>query len=409
MPDRVLTPKQQEEAFTIMGDVTNLDADRICRLFGRFLDKETKKSEVRFFLDDIITISSKDSPFVKDGSVTTLGIYITNKFLIEDLKIFGYINKPFNKSVHGKINDAMASAMPMGDITPQQFANYIDRCQYLFGGPLSFIVGTSVSETLLTLPPMATKRLHTLLDEHQPELQANDPQVAAHIEKEVVTVALGEMRKKDDPAMALFDSGCGVDPYNNYKTICVMKGAIVDNTGESPTGYKVVTSNYDTGITKEDMPKIADTVVTSSYSSGVATQDSGANGKKYNALFQNVRLQARGSDCGTKQYLMVKITDKYMFRYVMSGGKPVLITPENFKQFEGRIMPIRSGVYCKAKSPEYCATCIGARPYQVGIRNFGLTFMTIAGSTLNASLKKKHDVSIKMYKITMDDLMKYVH
>ena len=230
MPDRVLTPKQQEEAFTIMGDVTNLDADRICRLFGRFLDKETKKSEVRFFLDDIITISSKDSPFVKDGSVTTLGIYITNKFLIEDLKIFGYINKPFNKSVHGKINDAMASAMPMGDITPQQFANYIDRCQYLFGGPLSFIVGTSVSETLLTLP----KRLHTLLDEHRPELQANDPQVAAHIEKEVVTVALGEMRKKDDPAMALFDSGCGVDPYNNYKTICVMKGAIVDNTGSPP-------------------------------------------------------------------------------------------------------------------------------------------------------------------------------
>lgn len=408
MPNRVLTPKQQEEAFEIMGDVKNLDADRMCRLFGRFRDPVTKKSSIRFFLDDIITISGKDSPYVKDNSPTTLGIYIINKFLIEDLKIFGYINKTFHKKVISKIDECMASAMLMGELTPQQFADYIDRCQYLYGGPLSFLIGTSVSETLITLPPAAKKRREELLEKNAEGLKANDPQVSAHIEKEVVSVALEEMRKVGDPAMALFDSGCGVDPYNNYKTICVMKGAIEDNTGESPTGYKIITSNYDTGVSKEDMPKIADTVVTSSYSSGVATQDSGANGKKYNARFQNVRLQDRNSDCGTKQYLMTKITDKHLFRYISTGSKLVLLTPENIGEYKGKIVPMRSGVYCKAKRPEYCSRCIGDRPYRVGIRNFGLTFMTVSGSTLNSSLKKKHDISIKMYEVTMDDLMKYV-
>ncbi|MCM1230266.1 MAG: hypothetical protein NC489_09035 [Ruminococcus flavefaciens] len=408
MAGRVLTAQQQSEAFKIMGDVKDLDANRMCKLFGRFRKPGSRESVIMYHLDDVIKIGPNESPFVKEGSLTTLGIYIVNKFIIEDLGIFGYINKTFNKKVHGSIDDQMANAMMVGDITPQQYANYIDRCQYLFGGPLSFLTGTSVSETIITLPPRAKKRREELLKENAEGLRANDPQVAAHIEKEVVSIALEEMRKTKDPAMALFDSGCGVDPYNNYKTICVMKGAIEDNTGESPTGYKIVTSNYDTGVSKEDMPKIADTVVTSSFSSGVATQDSGANGKKYNALFQNVRLQDRVSDCGTKQTLPTKITGKHMFRYVVVNGKLVLITPENFKEFEGKVMPMRSGIYCKAKPPQYCAHCIGDRPYRVGIRNIGLTFMTVSGSTLNASLKKKHDVSIKMYEITMDDIMKYV-
>lgn len=407
MAARILTAQQQKEAFDIMQDPRDLDADRICKLFGRYR-KPDGSSDVRFHLDDIIHIGPAESKFVKPDSTTTLGIYIVNKFIIEDLEVFGYINKVFNKKVIGAIDDKMAAAMMVGDITPAQYADYIDRCQYLYGGPMSFLTGTSVSETLITLPPAAKKLRKQLLKDNEDGIRANDPQVAAHIEKQVVSVALDEMRKKNDPAMALFDSGCGVDPYNNYKTICVMKGAIEDNTGESPTGYKIVTSNYDTGVSKEDMPKIADTVVTSSYSSGVATQDSGANGKKYNGMFQDVRIQERGSDCGSKEYLYVTITDKYMFRYAVVDGKLILITPDNFKEFEGKTVPIRTPIHCKAKHPEFCSKCIGDRPYRVGIQNIGLTFMTIAGSTLNASLKKKHDVSIKMYEITMDDIMKYV-
>ena len=34
--------------------------------------------------------------------------------------------------------------------------------------------------------------------------------------------------------------------------------------------------------------------------------------------------------------------------------------------------------------------------------------MTISGSTLNASLKKKHDVSLHFYDVSIDDILKYV-
>lgn len=407
MAGRILTAEQQAKLFELMGDLEKLDADRLSKLFAYH-----RKTGIAYYPDDIITIGPEQSKFVKPRTVTTLGIFIANKFILEDLGIFGYVNKPITGKLNGAIDGAMSKALMSGDITREQYGQYIDRTQWLYGGPLAFIINTSLSETLLSLPPAAKKLREKLLAENKDAIAANDPQAAVHIERAVVNAALEEMRKSGDPSMALFDSGCGIDPYNQYKTIMVMKGAVQDNTGESPTGYKVITSNYDSGISKEDMPKIADTVVSSAYSSGVFTQDSGTNGKKYNALFQRVRIENRGSDCGTKDCLDIMITkdnaEDYIWRYIMVNGKPLMLTPENIKQYIDKNVKLRSPVHCKAKDPEYCSVCVGDRPYRIGIRNIGFTMMTISGATLNASLKKKHDISIKLRTITVDDVLKYV-
>lgn len=407
MAGRILIAEQQAKLFELMGDLEKLDADRLSKLFAYH-----RKTGIAYYPDDIITIGPEQSKFVKPKTVTTLGIFIANKFILEDLGIFGYVNKPITGKLNGAIDGAMSKALMSGDITREQYGQYIDRTQWLYGGPLAFIINTSLSETLLSLPPAAKKLREKLLAENKDAIAANDPQAAVHIERAVVNAALEEMRKSGDPSMALFDSGCGIDPYNQYKTIMVMKGAVQDNTGESPTGYKVITSNYDSGISKEDMPKIADTVVSSAYSSGVFTQDSGTNGKKYNALFQRVRIENRGSDCGTKDCLDIMITkdnaEDYIWRYIMVNGKPLMLTPENIKQYIDKNVKLRSPVHCKAKDPEYCSVCVGDRPYRIGIRNIGFTMMTISGATLNASLKKKHDISIKLRTITVDDVLKYV-
>ncbi|MDE6040467.1 MAG: hypothetical protein K2F99_02715 [Muribaculaceae bacterium] len=406
MAGRRLTPAEQKEFFELMGDPKDIDADHICKLFAR----SRKTGKCRFSVEDEIVIGPAESPYVAEGSVTTVGIYIANKFIWEDLGIFGYINTAVSGGTQKNIDKYLARALADGDVTREQYGNYIDRCQYLYGGPMSLIINASVSETIFSLPPGAKKLREELLAKNAEGLAANDPQVAAHVEKEIVAKALEEMRAThgDDPALAMFDSQCGVDPYNNYKTLFVMKGAIEDNTGESPTGYKVVTSNYDTGVSKEDMAKIADTVVTSSYSSGVATQDSGANAKKYNALFQDIRILEHGSDCKTDQYFRVKISSRHLYRWVKDGSKLVMITNDNLSQYEGKVMDMRSPIRCKAKNSAYCSKCIGDRPYRIGIRNIGLGFMSVSGSTLNASLKKKHDISIKMQKISIEDVMKYV-
>ena len=85
-----------------------------------------------------------------------------------------------------------------------------------------------------------------------------------------------------------------------------------------------------------------------------------------------------------------------------------MLTPDNISSYVGKTVKLRTPVYCKAKDPEYCSICVGDRPYRVGVRNIGFTFMSISGSTLNAALKKKHDVSIKTYNLTVEDVLKYV-
>lgn len=405
--DRVLTEKQREELFDLMGDASNIDTPRMCKLFAR-----SKKSGIRFYPNDIITIGPSDSKFVKEGTKTTIGLFIANKFMWEDLGIFGYVNKTITADMNDKIQSSMAKALMESDITTEQFGRFIDRCQYLNGGPLAMILNVSLSKTIITLPPAAKKLRLELLDKNAEAIRSNSPNATAHMEHEIVDKALDEMRKTGDPALAYFDSGCGIDPYNQYKTICVMKGAIKDNTGESPTGYKIITSNYDIGISKEDMPKIADAVVTSSYSSGVATQDSGTNGKRYNALYQTISIMDPGSDCGTTGTLEVAITkgnaSKFIYRYIVEGSKLVELLPANIDSYIGKTVKMRSPLYCKAPSPQYCSHCVGTRPYRRGTKNLGYEFMTISGSTLNAALKKKHDVSIKLKTIGVEDLMKYV-
>ena len=192
-----------------------------------------------------------------------------------------------------------------------------------------------------------------------------------------------------------------------------MKGAIIDNTGESTTGYKIVTSNYNEGVSKEDMPIIADSLVTAAYSKGVSTQDSGTLSKKYNAVLQGIRLLPNGSDCGTTKTREQEITesnaDDYLYRYIVEKGKLVQLTQDNIKQYIGKTVNMRTPIYCKAKDPNYCSVCTGERLHRVGIKNVGLTFNIISGSLLNASMKKFHDISIKTYHVGVPELMKYVH
>src|SRR5699024_4570534 len=184
---------------------------------------------------------------------------------IEDLKVFGYINKTFNKKIIGKLEDGIATALLEDDITIEQVYQYIDRTQFLFGGTVAHIINPSLSSAILNLPPSAKKLREKLIEENKEAIDAGDPIISHDVEVKVCDDALKSIRALNDPAMAIFDSGSGVDFYNNYKTMFVMKGAVMDNTGEYASGYKTITSNYDSGISKEDMPKIADSLPTSAY------------------------------------------------------------------------------------------------------------------------------------------------
>lgn len=391
----------------ILDGGTNLTSAAITKLFGR-----SKKSGIKFYQDDIIVIGPEDSPFVKPNTVTTTGIYMVNKYIFEPLKIFGYVNKTFDNKLRKAVSSQLSLALMEDDVTREQVWEYIDRTQWLFGGTAAHILNSSLSSNILNLPPKARKEREKLLKDNKERVESDDPQIAAQIGEEVTTTALQEMRKVNDPAMAIFDSGCGVDPYNNYRTMFVMKGPIKDNTGLSPTGYKTVTSNYNDGLSKEDLPKIADSIVTGAYARAIATADSGYSAKKYNSRYQRARLAPRGSDCHTTEYVEYEVNDSnikdfQMYHYIMEDSKPKLITPKNAKEYLGKVVKLRTPSCCKMKEPFYCNVCYGDRAYRLGIENVGNTFQIAAGSLLNSSLKSSHDITIHYYQISLDDIFRY--
>ena len=403
MPRDIRNTPAQTAYFEALGDLHNPTAQMFADLFAAHKDSPPK-----YHVDDMIIIGPEQSPFVKENSSTTCGIYLFNKFILEPLKIFGYVNKPFDKKELDALEDGISDGLMQKDLTTEQVAEFIDRLQFLLGGPLAHLINPSINPDIMTLPPQAAALKKKLLAENKAGIEANDPQTSSKIEKEVTKVAMDWMNERNDPSLSFFKSGA-IDPYNNYRTMFVMKGAVKDNTGESPTGYKIVTSEYDNGITKEDMPKIADTVVTSSYNSGVATQDSGYMGKKYNTILQRVKLLERGSDCKTPDTFQTVITNRHLYRYIMENGKPVCLTPEVIDKYKGKVCKLRSPLHCHAKDPYYCNICMGDRLYDIGVHNVGLTVSILSGATLNAALKTKHNVTVGTYTIKEEDILKYVN
>lgn len=403
MPRDIRNTPAQTAYFEALGDLHNPTAQMFADLFAAHKDSPPK-----YHVDDMIIIGPEQSPFVKENSSTTCGIYLFNKFILEPLKIFGYVNKPFGKKELDALEDGISDGLMQKDLTTEQVAEFIDRLQFLLGGPLAHLINPSINPDIMTLPPQAAALKKKLLAENKAGIEANDPQTSSKIEKEVTKVAMDWMNERNDPSLSFFKSGA-IDPYNNYRTMFVMKGAVKDNTGESPTGYKIVTSEYDNGITKEDMPKIADTVVTSSYNSGVATQDSGYMGKKYNTILQRVKLLERGSDCKTPDTFQTVITNRHLYRYIMENGKPVCLTPEIIDKYKGKVCKLRSPLHCHAKDPYYCNICMGDRLYDIGVHNVGLTVSILSGATLNAALKTKHNVTVGTYTIKEEDILKYVN
>lgn len=405
---RVLTDKQRDAFMEIFGNPQEFNTTNLLKAFAY----HRKEGKTLFYPDDIITIGPEHSRFVKPNSITTTGIYVFNKVVIEDLEIFGYLNIQLDSKMVGKVEAQMDIAMQEGDLSPEKRARYIDHYQWLLGGPLSHIINPSLSPTVLSLPASSKWMRDTMFKENKERIDRGDPEIAAKIENDVVADALTQMRKTGDHAMAIYDCGA-VDPYNNYRSMFVMKGAITDNTGESATGYKIVKSNYNEGITKEDVPIIADSLVRSSYMRGVVTQDSGFDTKVYNISNQQVRLQKRGSFCGTTGTIKVKITEqnksKYVYRYIKTTAKkPVMLTYDTIDQYVGKEVEMYSPIRCKAKDPEYCNICAGDRPYIINLRNIGLTFSNISGATMNNALKAMHKTKVELYSITEADITKYM-
>lgn len=99
-----------------------------------------------------------------------------------------------------------------------------------------------------------------------------------------------------------------------------------------------------------------------------------------------------------------KLKDIFLYRYILDGGKLVMLNKNNISKYIGKQVMMRSPMFCK--SEKICNKCAGDLFYKLGIKNAGLLTSTFSGSLMNLNMKSFHDASIRYLNIDMEKFIK---
>ena len=399
----MLSKEDKEYLLSLTPD--DLTFETLINMFGDTIEQGENISKVkksRFQPTDEMELLPNEY-FVKEKTLTTVGRFIYNKYIVERIglqDILGYVNTVLSDSGNSKLESVLSSALIDDKMTVQQFNKYIDYRDNL-GMQLHSVITTSFTPATVVAPPEIEKMKEELFAKYDKELNEGDIFTSEKIEKELTDAAKKIL--KGDPGMDLYDSEARGN-FGNYKNMNLFKGATMNNqTGK----YDIVRSSFMKGIKKEDIPSFGSAVVAGAYPKAVATQDSGYMSKQLLAAMQNTVLDEKGTDCHSKKTLQVKLTPKnksdFLYRYIVEGGKLVCLTPNVIDKYIGKVVNMRSPMYCKNKKK--CNICSGDMSYKLGVVNVGLGCSRVATTLLRLGMKKFHTANIESTPINVDEML----
>ena len=339
--------------------------------------------------------------FNNDSTITTtIGRYIFNLFILGDkiCKITGYVNVPINKkSLTNNVEVYMNDALLSDKLSSEDYIDYLNRFQWFGFTAGSFISAGGLSFDFVRPNPKVIKRRNELFKQYEKEIANNDAVTYSKIEKELINLAEEEL--KDDPAIWEYKTGEKPSMSNQYKTTQITKGPTDNNT---TGGKNIVKGSYIEGVTKEELPYMADAMQSALFSK---TQDevknSGYESKKLMSALQTVVLGEPGSDCGTKHTLEIELTpfnyNMFLYAFIEDKGKLVELTNVTIHDYIGKKVHLRTPMFCIGK--KLCNKCAGNLYYRLGIKNVGITSFTLAGNMINMGMKAMHDTTVKVKRI----------
>lgn len=332
---------------------------------------------------------------------TTVGIWVFNKFFIENdlFNIFGYISKTITKKEFKNINNKLSYSVVEDGIDLETLKRFIMKTQKNM--PYVSVLSPSFTLNMLLSSAQIGKKKKELLKKYDKEIKEGNEIIAEKIEQELLDYARELLN--EDPSMDSYNSGARGSFDNNFKNMYVMKGAIKD---PDPTkGYKIATSNYMDGISKDEYATFANSLAAGPYARAKKTELGGHWEKLFLSAFQHIRLDKQGSDCGTKRYIEVYMNDDaisdYMYSYIIEGSNLVELTSKNMDKYKGKKVKIRFSSLCESKTG-ICNKCAGNLFHRIGIENIGMSTPIIPSTLKNLSMKSFHDSSVQT--IEMDPM-----
>ena len=356
--------------------------------FGSFNGK------VKFNTYDIMTVPPKAYHNNKNEFTTTVGSWFFNKGCIDYPGLFdelGYFNDPFTKKAYGALKDKLSMAILEDRVTTQQFKQWI-MCMQKFMN-YSTVICSTTSEDMLLISKKIEPKKKELCKKYEKELAAGDAYIASKIEDELLQYC--EETLKDDPAWDNIKAGAGADLGNNFKNMYVMKGAQKD---PDPTkGYNIIKSCYSEGVSKEDYAAMANSLAAGPYARARKTAIWGYEEKKFLLAFQHIKLGPKGSDCGTKRTITVKLNSSnmkmLMYSYIVDGSKLVRLDSTTMDKYKDKVVKIRFSSLCK--SERICNKCAGDLYYLLEATNVGTATPQMASAVKNIMMKSFHDSTEK--------------
>lgn len=371
----------------------DLSASLFLYLFGNRLEGPR-------FKPDTIMYLKKGEYYSLPDTKTTMANYLINRCLFTEsiYKEIGYINKKItSKVIEDDIDRKISEGVREGRIPIKpDLIRYLDHIQF-FGFSINDAFGPSLTPKTVFIPDDIKRYKEELIKEYSDDLEKNDPVKYVEMQGKLIKKTKEVIGK--DTGMDLYESGSKASFENNFSKLFLMAGGMKNlETG----GFHISTTSYSEGVKKEEVEHFANSATVSSYSSGVGTQKGGYMTKKYNAGFQTVVLDKKGTQCNTVKTLSILLTkaNKNMFidRFINDNGKTVMLNNETVDKYVNRIIHLYDPMFCI--NDKICNRCAGNLYYKLGISNIGLTTSRISSSMMNKALKAKHDSSIKTAEVT---------
>jgi hypothetical protein len=383
----------------------------------------TKNNDALYLTNDTFTLKYKDfverigykdlihpDPPSSPNIPTTVGRYIYNLYFNNEkvnnsffFRINGYVNYTMDKKGVDLLEATLCRAVVNGDISNDEYIEFLNKREWLGFTVVSFL-SPSMSFNLIQPLPEVVKERSELFSKYKKELEEDkDVVIASEIEKKLLAIAAEKL--KNEPSMELYNSGASKGFNNSYKNTSVMRGII--SKSDDPDNFIISQSNLVDGIPPSELEYYTDLSTEAFYARAVDTRIGGYLSKQLSAAFQTVKVGPPHSDCGTKKVLEVVLTPQLAklieFRYIVVNGKLVELTPEIMKKNLGKLIKLRTPLYCL--NDDICNHCAGELPYKLGIMNIGLTFSDIGSSILQLALKKFHNSAAKISLFNPNDYL----
>ena len=342
----------------------------------------------------------------KEKFMTTVGIWIFNKYFIEPhlFDLFTYINKTIDNKLFGQINNQISEAVLEDKLPISAMNDFMMKTQKCM--PYISILAPNYTDKMLTCTKVIAKKKAELYKKYKDQIDKGDEIAAKKMEDELMKFALDYMG--DDPSMDMFISGARGSIGNNFKNMFVMKGVVKDPDPNAKQKYNIALSNYLDGISSDEYALFANSLAAGPYARAKKTENGGYREKLFLRAFQHLTLDDEGSDCGTKRYLEIVLTEKninlWMYSYIIEGSKLVELTSDNKDKYLGKRLKIRYSAFCESKTG-ICNKCMGNLYYRLGEKvNVGTSLTQIPSTQKNISMKAFHDSTQQLFEMNLEDV-----